>query len=302
MNENADSKHGLEELNQFTRGPWIWNKQQQFACRFVKFGLSVFLQLASSAIGSKSCTQVLKISEGQYIEVFQITMDNGREIIAKLPNPNAGRPHFTTASEVATMDFSRNTLNLPVPLVYAWSSRASEIFLGAEYIIMEKQAGVGLTDVWDSLKWKQKVHVLGQIVDIQRRLAGARFAKFGSLYYGDDIPDNAYSNSSLYLDSAGNKRRSKRFCIGTLTTALSLALEEVQQREEDGDLWAQGVALMDTLISDTGFFKHWDGIVDEIDYERSRKELGRGVVRFLEREARNDDERREWLNALKFVD
>ncbi|GCB18970.1 hypothetical protein AAWM_01855 [Aspergillus awamori] len=418
MNENADSKHGLEELN-------------------------------------------------------QITMDNGREIIAKLPNPNAGRPHFTAASEVATMDFSRNTLNLPVPRV---------------------------------LKWKRKVHVLGQIVDIQRRLAGARFAKFGSLYHGDDIPDNAYSNPSLYFDSAGNKRRSKRFCIGTLTTALSLALavielvtaiakrkiatakagiqyasmpdglfygprkyqpslwkkvsalqndlqvvphvlpetelhmhrfygmaisirrisllgtlrfsiitdrflkiwerfphhqiyrmdadeqrkakalhraqtlhnlylvrwlqanetvfqslhspntlrhqvsvvpglvlmdyepllnsllrdvrknwadivglgsddsspripcplqssmEEVQQREEDGDLWAQGVALMDTLISDTGFFKHWDGIIDEIDYERSRKELGRGVVRFLEREARNDDERREWLNALKFVD
>ncbi|KAL3257614.1 hypothetical protein ABHI18_006715 [Aspergillus niger] len=83
---------------------------------------------------------------------------------------------------------------------------------------------------------------------------------------------------------------------------LQSSIEEVQQREEDGDLWAQGVALMDTLISDTGFFKHWDGIVDEIDYERSRKELGRGVVRFLEREARNDDERREWLNALKFVD
>lgn len=32
-------------------------------------------------------------------------MDDGREVIAKLPNPNAGRPYFTTASEVATMDF-----------------------------------------------------------------------------------------------------------------------------------------------------------------------------------------------------
>src|SRR5690348_16121489 len=32
-------------------------------------------------------------------------MNDGRELIAKLPNPNAGRQHFTTASEVATMDF-----------------------------------------------------------------------------------------------------------------------------------------------------------------------------------------------------
>lgn len=34
-------------------------------------------------------------------------MNDGNEVIAKVPNPNAGRPHFTTASEVATMDFVR---------------------------------------------------------------------------------------------------------------------------------------------------------------------------------------------------
>ena len=31
--------------------------------------------------------------------------------MAKVPNPNAGRPHFTTASEVATMEFVRFTSN-----------------------------------------------------------------------------------------------------------------------------------------------------------------------------------------------
>lgn len=31
-------------------------------------------------------------------------MKDDREVVAKLPNPNVGRPHFTTASEVATMD------------------------------------------------------------------------------------------------------------------------------------------------------------------------------------------------------
>lgn len=32
-------------------------------------------------------------------------MDDGKELIAKLPNPNAGRGHYTNASEVATMDY-----------------------------------------------------------------------------------------------------------------------------------------------------------------------------------------------------
>lgn len=34
-----------------------------------------------------------------------LSMEDGREVIAKMPNPNAGVPHYTTASEVATMDF-----------------------------------------------------------------------------------------------------------------------------------------------------------------------------------------------------
>lgn len=105
VHQTAYSRHGFHALSQFTSGRWLWNEQQQLACRYVKFDLSALLQIASSAVGSKSCTQVLKISEGQYNKVFQITMDDGHEIIAKLPNPNAGRPHSKTASEVATMDF-----------------------------------------------------------------------------------------------------------------------------------------------------------------------------------------------------
>lgn len=32
-------------------------------------------------------------------------MDNGTEIVAKLPNPIAGPAYYTTASEVATREF-----------------------------------------------------------------------------------------------------------------------------------------------------------------------------------------------------
>ncbi|PYI14453.1 hypothetical protein BO99DRAFT_450233 [Aspergillus violaceofuscus CBS 115571] len=202
MEDNiADPKHELEALSQFTSGRWLWNERQQLPVAM----------LATSAIGSRSCTQVVKVSEGQYNKVFQLIMDDGREMIAKLPSTNAGRPHCTTASEV------RNFLSLPVPRVYAWSSRASENSLGAEYIFMEKQAGVVLSDVWDTMKGKQKVQIVYQVVDIERRLAATRFSKLGSLYYQDDLANNsdaADATSPLYLDSTGNGVRSKTFGIG----------------------------------------------------------------------------------------
>ncbi|KAJ5958882.1 phosphotransferase enzyme family protein [Penicillium vulpinum] len=549
MNETegiADSKHDLEALNRFTSGRWLWNERQQLACCYVKFDLSTLLKLAASATGSRSCTQVSKISEGQYNKVFQLTMDNGREIIAKLPNPNAGRPHFTTASEVATMDFLRNVLDLPVPRVYAWSSRASENPLGAGYIYMEKQAGVVLTDVWDTIKGRQKVRILDQVVDTEKRLTTTQFSKFGSLYYRDDLTDNSDSTSPLHFDSTGNKVRNTKFgiepinhrsffdfgrgalgiergpwskvtefmaaiarreiatakaglryrlmpeglfygprqyqlslskklsglenylkvaphtfpentathvsvlwhgdlhsqnifvnpqdpshivgiidwqsvsgcplfmqvgrpvfldydgpvpkdlmkvplpqnfnfmgpdeqqkakalhraqtlhniylvrCLQANETIfqaiqghntlrhqvsvvaglvlmdyepllnsllrdvekewahivgvggdgssprtpfpLQLSEKEIRQQEEDGELWAQGVELMNAFVANTGCFKHWDGRVSNGDYDQSKKELDKGVRRFLDREARNDEERREWLKALPFMD
>lgn len=49
-------------------------------------------------------------------------MEDGRRTIAKIPHPNAGPPVYTTASEVATMEFARTILNIPVPKVISWSA------------------------------------------------------------------------------------------------------------------------------------------------------------------------------------
>lgn len=83
---------------------------------------------------------------------------------------------------------------------------------------------------------------------------------------------------------------------------LQFSQEEIRQQEQDGELWAQGVELMNTFVSANECFKHWDGRVSEVDYEQARTELDEGVQRFLDREARNEKERREWLEALPFVD
>jgi hypothetical protein len=49
--------------------------------------------------------KVLKCVEGQYNKALVLTMSTGQEIVARLPNPNAGPAFYTTASEVATRQF-----------------------------------------------------------------------------------------------------------------------------------------------------------------------------------------------------
>jgi hypothetical protein len=46
-----------------------------------------------------------KIPEGLYNKMFFLKMENGREVLGRIPNPNAGHPQLVVASEVATLDF-----------------------------------------------------------------------------------------------------------------------------------------------------------------------------------------------------
>lgn len=81
------------------------NEEHEVGQRYVRFNVHELGRLAAEAVGSKSCINITKSPDDMYNKTFLLTMDDGVEAIAKLPTPSAGLPHFTTASEVATMDF-----------------------------------------------------------------------------------------------------------------------------------------------------------------------------------------------------
>ena len=89
----------------YTRGRFISNEEHEMSQRYVRFNLHELGRLAAEAVGSKSCIKMQKYPDGMYNKALLLTMDDGAQAVAKVPNPNAGRPHFTTASEVATMEF-----------------------------------------------------------------------------------------------------------------------------------------------------------------------------------------------------
>ncbi|CAI7666123.1 unnamed protein product [Penicillium discolor] len=89
-----------DSLYRYTSGRWLWNEKEQFSRRYVKFNLAELVKIATQATGSMPCVKVQKLPEGNFDKVFLLTMNDGKQVIAKLPDPNAGPQYFTTASEV----------------------------------------------------------------------------------------------------------------------------------------------------------------------------------------------------------
>lgn len=99
-----------EPLFEYTAARWLWNEPDQLRRRYRKFDVAELLKVGVAAVGSASCVAIDKLPEGNFNKVLLLRMNDDREIVAKIPNPNAGRPYYTTESEVATMDFVR-----PIP-------------------------------------------------------------------------------------------------------------------------------------------------------------------------------------------
>lgn len=94
-----------QDFFRYTAGRFLFEEKNQMACRYVKFDMNELVHIAASSVASRSCVAICKLPEGQYNKAFLLTMDDGKRVVAKVPNPNAGRPHYTTASDVATMDY-----------------------------------------------------------------------------------------------------------------------------------------------------------------------------------------------------
>lgn len=167
-------KGETDSVFNYTSGRWLWNEEAQLAARSISFNVEALKQTACRALHAQSCASLQKIGEGGFNKALRLTMDDGRTIIAKLPHPNAGPAKLTTSSEVATMEYARSVLNLPVPKVLSWSS-TKDNSVESEYILMEEAKGSQLSSVWHGLSVKRKVDVIREIVDIEAQMMSTPF-------------------------------------------------------------------------------------------------------------------------------
>lgn len=126
------------------------NEDARFQEHYVKFNITELQHKAAETVNRPYCSQIIKMADGGFNKVFLLTMDDGSEVVARIPTPIAGPRGLTTASEVATMRFLRETLHIPVPRVLTYSP-TSDNPVGAEYILMKRLRGEALGPKWLSL-------------------------------------------------------------------------------------------------------------------------------------------------------
>ncbi|EFQ98851.1 phosphotransferase enzyme family protein [Nannizzia gypsea CBS 118893] len=237
--------HEQEDFFRYTSGRWLWDEQQQLLDRFTPFNVLELQRIAARSIGSNHCVAMMKLAEGSFNKTFRLVMDNGSAVIARIPHPIAGPKYYTTASEVATMDFAslllstaRTVLQIPTPRVHAWNAHADDP-VGAEYIIMEEAAGTNLEDVWDELPLEDKVSIMKDLVFIEKKLLSISFGSYGNLYYSDEAVSGAVAAEVMNDVSPEIKSEvKKRFSLGPVV---------------ERDFWSKERSIMNI---DRGPWKH----------------------------------------------
>ncbi|RMZ78597.1 hypothetical protein DV738_g3734, partial [Chaetothyriales sp. CBS 135597] len=206
---------GLLRLKEFLdmRPRWLWNEPQKVQQHTLRFDVKALKHVVAKTAGLEGQSQrvkVKKLAEGASNKVMTATVGQ-RRFIVKMPDPLVPR-RLITASEVATLEFLRTELDLPVPRVLAWSD-SDDNAVGREYIILEEARGVDLKTAWPSLDIRQRMDLVEQIVTIQQRLlqASKSFRAYGSLYFTEDAAKFDFDRQ-IEVETA----KSSRYIIGPL--------------------------------------------------------------------------------------
>ncbi|KAF2866274.1 kinase-like domain-containing protein [Massariosphaeria phaeospora] len=178
------------ELYQYTSGRWLYNERLRLSERRLKFDVEELKKVAAQAVNRSRADIVnfRKLAEGGFNRVFEIFMNDGFSIIARLPYPSTSPRRLATASEVATLDFAR-THGIPTPRVLGYSLDPGPV--GSEYILMEKLPGRPIGETWFQLAEQQRLQVLHDVVKLEAKLFNTALPASGSIYYTHDLPPDS---------------------------------------------------------------------------------------------------------------
>ncbi|EAW07758.1 aminoglycoside phosphotransferase family protein [Aspergillus clavatus NRRL 1] len=226
------------DLFRYTSGRWLWDEEQQLRDRFSPFNVPELQRIAAHSVGADTCTAIAKLAEGSFNKTFRLEMDNGLSVIARIPHPIAGPRYYTTASEVATMEFARTILGIPTPQVYAWNADVNNP-VDSEYILMEEAPGTKLEDIWDDLSLEEKIEVMKDLVQLEKKMLQAPLNNYGSLYYSSaNIRDAVPADTCAEISSQLKDKIRRRFVIGPVAERHYWSKERAEMALDRGP-WKQ---------------------------------------------------------------
>ncbi|PSN60403.1 hypothetical protein BS50DRAFT_604702 [Corynespora cassiicola Philippines] len=155
------------KLYEYTFGRWIFNETRRLEEICLQFNVAELKKCAAAALNrpASDVKSLHKLAEGDFNRVFEVAMNDGSSIIARLPYHSTVPRRLAVASEVATMDFVRSH-SIPAPRILGYSIHENPV--GSEYILMEKIQGRPIGDACGSIYYTRdlpsevpKIHVPG---------------------------------------------------------------------------------------------------------------------------------------------
>ncbi|KAF4228720.1 hypothetical protein CNMCM6805_001903 [Aspergillus fumigatiaffinis] len=231
---SVNTQQSCAEFFQYTSGRWLWDEEQQLRDRYTPFNVPELQKVAAHSVGAKECINMTKLAEGSFNKTFKLSMDNGLNVIARIPHPIAGPKYYTTASEVATMEFARSILEIPVPRVYAWNADPNHP-VGSEFIIMEEAPGANLDDIWHDLPLEEKVAITKDLVSLEKKMLSVSLNKYGNLYFANElIQGAAAADIRGIVPEETRKAVQDRFIIGPVAERGYWTKERASMRLDRG--------------------------------------------------------------------
>ncbi|KAJ5578442.1 uncharacterized protein N7459_007406 [Penicillium hispanicum] len=198
-----------EDLFKYTSGRFLVDEEAQLSKRYVRFDVDQLCNVVAGIAGSAT-RHVSRIEnlDGRVNRVLLMTTSDGGEYVAKIVCPGVSRPMYSTASEVAVLDFVKRNTSVPVPKVLAWNANATNA-VGAEYIVMEKVPGVQLSQKWDGMAEGHRLILIKTLAQWESQLSNIDFHAYGGLYYRSSLKESEGTPAVVgFLDPRSE------FCVG----------------------------------------------------------------------------------------
>ena len=93
------------DIFKYTNGRFLTGEKSHLDSRYVNFDLDKLCEVAASVGPSVSPVKAVDKFEGGYSKALILEKEDGTELVAKIPFPIAGPPKYTTASEVAILEY-----------------------------------------------------------------------------------------------------------------------------------------------------------------------------------------------------
>jgi hypothetical protein len=207
------------------------------------------LQAAQQALNLNELCSVRFLAQGVFSRVYVVS-SLSEEYMFKVSLPMFRR--WKTECEIATMEWARQT-SLPVPRVLAHMNDPSQA-VGYEWIIMEKDSGNPLEEVWADMDYPCKSRFVKQLAAFSAATFGHKLRGMGSLYYANsslfpalppgNLEEKTYSNS---FDPYGDGSLGFPFRLGPGVCPLYLC--PYLERDPQGPFWTSREWIISLLKS-----------------------------------------------------